>query len=221
MTQKISPNTHEMRSLFLLDPDIVFLNHGSFGATPLPVFEVYQSWQRELENQPVQFLGYELRDRLTDVRSVIGQCFKTHPDNVVLIPNTTFGVNIVSRSLDFQDGDEVLTTDHEYGACLNTLDFICKKNDVSLIRQPVPLPISSPEDILEAFWQGVTACTKLIFVSHITSPTALQFPVKAVCQRAAEQGILTLVDGAHAPGQIDLDLIVLVQISMWGISTNG
>lgn len=206
MAQKPPANTVEMRDLFLLDPDIVFLNHGSFGATPKPVFKEYQSWQRKLENQPVQFLGYELGDRLSEVRSLLGRRYHTHPDNVVLIPNVTFGVNIVTRSLDLVPGDEVLTTNHEYGACLNTLKFICQEKEADLIQQRIPLSASTSDELLEHFWKRVTDKTKLIFLSHITSPTAMKLPVEVICQRARERSVLSMVDGAHAPGQIDLAL---------------
>lgn len=198
-----------LRDLFLLDPDVVFLNHGSFGATPRPVFEVCQDWQRRLERQPVQFFQSELMGHLHRARQALGEYVHAPADDLGFIPNATFGVNLVARSLAFGPGDEILTTDHEYGACDNIWDFMSRKSGASLVRQPIPLPASSAEDILEQFWRGVTPRTRLVFISHITSPTALRMPVEAICRRSREAGILTLIDGAHAPGQIPLDLEAL------------
>ncbi len=195
-----------IHDLFLLNPDVIFLNHGSFGATPKPVMDVYQSWQRELEYQPVQFLVADLFNHLEYARQVLANYLHTKPDCLVYIPNATFGVNIVSRSLQLEKGDEVLISDHEYGACEFAWEFACKYTGATIIRQPIPLPIYSQEDIIEYLWKGVTARTKLIFLSHITSPTAIRFPVESICQRARDTGIYTFIDGAHAPGQIPLDL---------------
>lgn len=195
-----------LRSLFQLDRDVIFLNHGSFGATPRPVFEAYQAWQHRLEAQPVKFLGRELLDRMKAARSVLGDFMNAPADDLVFVPNATYGVNVVARSLNLGPDDEVLATDHEYGACDRTWQFLSQKLGFHYLRQPVPLPIQSVEALVEQIWQGVTPRTKLIFLSHITSSTAVQFPVEAICQRARAAGILTLVDGAHAPGQIPLDL---------------
>ena len=195
-----------MKDLFLLDPSVVFLNHGSFGACPKPVFAAYQEWQRRLERQPVQFLGRELAGHLLSARQALGSYLGSPAENIVYIPNATFGVNAIARSLDLQPGDEILTTDHEYGACDKTWEFVCRKRGAAYIRQPIRMPTGPPEEVFEQIWAGVSEQTRLIFCSHITSPTALTLPVAQLCQRARQAGILTLVDGAHAPGQIDLDL---------------
>lgn len=199
-------STNSFRDLFLLDPDVVFLNHGSFGATPRPVFEVYQAWQRQIERQPVKFIGRELTGYLQTARHALGTYLHVQGDDLVYIPNATFGVNIVARALSLTADDEVLTTDHEYGACDRVWRFVSQKKGFRYVRQPIPLPATSPEEIVEQLWQGVTPRTKIIYLSHITSATALRLPVEAICHRAREAGILTLVDGAHAPGQIPLDL---------------
>ena len=201
--------TVTLRDQFLLDPEVVFLNHGSFGACPRPVFAAYQQWQRELERQPVRFLGRELGDFLAAVRGKLGDYLHVPAGELVLIPNATYGVNVVARSLALGPGDEVLTTDHEYGACDKTWEFICGKTGADYVHQPIPLPAVSAEAILEQFWAGVTPRTRLIYLSHITSPTALCLPVDAICQRARAAGILTLIDGAHAPGQVPLNLAAL------------
>ena len=216
-----------LKEQFLLDPGVIFLNHGSFGATPIPVFRAYQDWQRRLERQPVLFLGRELDALLGEARAALGEYLHAAAENLVFIPNATHGVNILARSLELKPGEEVLTTDHEYGACDYTWDFVCAKNGAKYIHQPIPLPISSEEEILEQFWGGVTSRTRLIYLSHITSPTAMRLPVEAVCRRAAEAGILSIVDAAHSPGQIPVDLqelgadMVLGNCHKWMLSPKG
>lgn len=202
----IISSMNNLKHQFLIDPDITFLNHGSFGATPCPVFAAYQDWQRRLEKQPVQFLISELPDLLAEARRTLGQYLNADPDNLVYIPNATFGLNIIARSLKLNPGDEVLTTDHEYGACNNIWQFLSEKRGFVYKQQPIPLPLESDEALVESFWQGVSARTKVVFISHITSTTAVTFPVTEICRRAKEAGILTIIDGAHAPGQIPLDL---------------
>lgn len=195
-----------LKECFLLDPNVVFLNHGSFGSTPRPVFEACQNWQLRLERQPVLFLGRELPALLHESRAVLGGYLNADANDLVYIPNATHGVNIVARSLQLKPGDEILTTDHEYGACDYTWEFVCGKNGAIYIHQPIPLPARSEAEIVERFWQGVTPRTKVIYLSHITSPTALRLPVKEICRRAGRAGILTIIDAAHSLGQIPLDL---------------
>jgi selenocysteine lyase/cysteine desulfurase len=131
--------SESLRFLFMLDENIHFLNHGSFGACPRPVFEVYQAWQRRLERQPVLFLGREMDALDRDVRQSMGVYLNTSSQNLVFIPNATHGVNIVARSLDLKTGDEVLTSDHEYGACDYTWEFNCGKSGAHYIHQPIPI----------------------------------------------------------------------------------
>ncbi len=195
-----------LKDQFLLDPQVIFLNHGSFGACPRPVFETYQAWQRKLEQQPVQFLGVELDDLLRQSRRELAEYLHAAPDDLVYIPNATHGVNIIARSLHLAPGDEILTTDHEYGACNFVWDFICQQNGSIYRQQSIQLPITTSEEVVDQFWQAVTPRTRVIFISHITSPTSLTMPVQAICQRARSAGIITVIDGAHAPGQILLDL---------------
>ncbi len=195
-----------LRELFLLDPSITFLNHGSFGACPRPVFDEYQRWQRELEWQPVEFLGRRFNDLMREARSALGSYLGADADDLVYAMNATVGLNIVARSLDLQPGDEVLTTDHEYGALDRTWRFLCRKRGAKYIRQPVPVPIAAPSDVVEAVWSGVTDRTRVLFISHITSPTAITIPIKPLIDRARERAIITVIDGAHVPGQIDLNL---------------
>jgi len=198
-----------LRDHFLLQPDVVFLNQGSYGACPRPVFESYQNWQLELERQPVQFIGRRAEGLLGEAREALGNFVGADPNDLVYVPNATTGLNTVARSLSLKPGDEVLTTDHEYGALNCTWEFICAKRGAHYIHQPVPLPVESPDQIVEAIWAGVTERTRVLFFSHISSPTALIFPAAQLVARAREAGIITVIDGAHAPGQLDLDLNAL------------
>lgn len=195
-----------LRQHFYLDPKVTFLNHGSFGATPKPVLEEYQTWQRRLEAQPVLFLARESRENFRAARKSLAAYLGAQPDNLVFIPNATFGVNIVARSLDLQPGDEVLTSNHEYGACENVWEFLGQRAGFQLIKQCIPLPLPSEDDMVEILWSGVSERTRLIFLSQITSPTAIHLPIERICRKAKGAGIPLLVDGAHAPGQIKLDL---------------
>lgn len=195
-----------LRQYFSLDPSVVFLNHGSFGACPIPVFQAYQNWQHKLEEQPVKFLGRDLQGYDRIARGELGIYLNADPDDLVYVTNATFGINIIARSLKLNQGDEILTSDHEYGACDYTWEFISSKTGSIYRRQPIALPVSSVEEIVEEFWHTVTPNTKVIFLSHITSSTALRMPVETICQRARQAGILTVIDGAHAPGQIPLDI---------------
>ncbi|MBI5702991.1 MAG: aminotransferase class V-fold PLP-dependent enzyme [Chloroflexota bacterium] len=198
-----------MRNLkrdFQLDPSITFLNHGSFGATPKPVFREYQHWQRELERQPVEFLGRRFTGLMAEARAALGAYLGAHPNNLVYTQNVTISINIVARSLELGPGDEVLASDHEYGAMDRTWRFLAKERGFRYINQHVELPLTTEEKFVEDFWRGVTARTRVIFLSHITSPTAIIFPIQEIIRRAREAGILTVIDGAHAPGQLPLHL---------------
>src|SRR5215211_6975506 len=195
-----------LKEYFLLDPDVVFLNHGSFGATPKPVFEVYQNWQRRLERQPVLFLGREYDELLLESRQALGKYLNAAAEDLVYIPNATQGANIIARSLNLQPGDEILTTDHEYGACDYTWELVCGKAGANYVRRHIPLPVNSTDELIDQLLAGVTPSTKVIYLSHITSPTALCFPVERICERARELGLLTIVDAAHSPGQMPVDL---------------
>lgn len=195
-----------LRDAFLLDPSIIFLNHGSFGACPRPVFDEYQRWQRELERQPVKFLGREVDALLNAARADISPYIGAPPDEWFFVPNATIGLNTVIRSLPLKAGDEILTTDHEYGALDKTWDFVAQKSGARVIRRPLPAPLTTDDACAEAFWAGVTPRTRVIFFSHITSPTALILPAAEICRRAREQGIWSIVDGAHVPGHIPLDI---------------
>ena len=179
---------------FLLDPDVTFLNHGSYGACPEPVFARYQELQRELERNPVEFLGRRFAELTGEARAALAAFVGARADDLVFVPNATSGLNAVIRSLRLEPGDEVLTTRHEYGAVVRTWEFMGAR-----------LIYAEPDELADA----VGPRTKAVSVSHITSPTALVLPVAEICAAAREAGVLSIVDGAHAPGQISLDLEAL------------
>lgn len=199
----------DLLSQFFLRPEIIFLNHGSFGACPRPVFEEYQRWQRELEAQPVEFLGRRFDDLLCGARQPIARYVNCNSDDLVYVPNATTALNTVARSLSFRPGDEILTTDHEYGALNRTWSFLAEKSGAIYKPRAIPVPVTTSEEFIEQLWSGVTPRTRVIFLSHITSPTALIFPVQEICRRARAAGIITVIDGAHTAGQITLDLTAL------------
>jgi isopenicillin-N epimerase len=194
---------------FLLRPDVAFLNHGSFGACPRPVFETYQKWQRELEAEPVDFLAREIDGRLAEARAGLGAYVGAPADDLVFVPNATTGMNILARAIRLQPGDEILGTDHEYGAVERTWRYLCGAQGATYRRASVPLPVSDPATVVDQIFAAATERTRAVVVSHITSPTAVRFPVERIVRRAHERGMLAIVDGAHAPGQVDLNLEAL------------
>ena len=191
---------------FLLRDDVVFLNHGSFGACPRPVFETYQRFQLELERQPVAFLGRELTERMRAPRVALSAFLGVAPDDVVGLVNATEGLNIVAQSLDLKPGDEILTTDHEYSALEKTWAYVCRRTGARVVTVKVPMPLVSAPAFTDAIVAGFTDRTRVLFLSHITSPTALVFPIEPAIAAARTRGIYTVIDGAHAPGHIPLDL---------------
>jgi isopenicillin-N epimerase len=197
-----------VRELFLLEPGLTFLNHGSFGACPGFVMEELQRWQRELERNPVEFLGRRSAGLLREARAALGEFVGAAADDLVFVPNATTAVNVVARSLDLQPGDEVLATDHEYGACDATWQRVCAERGAVYRRAVLPLPFR-PDQFVDRIMAAAGPRTRLVFASHISSTTALVFPVAGLCAAARERGLLTLVDGAHAPGQLALDLQAL------------
>ncbi len=200
---------HSLKTEYLLDPEVVYLNHGSFGACPRPVFETYQHWQYELERNPVAFIQTRLHAEIEKARCKLADFLGTSCDDVVYFTNPTTAFNMVARSLDLNPGDEILTTCYEYPAMERTWEYIAQRSGARVVHQPTPLPLATADEFVEAFWSGVTPKTRIIFISHISALIAMIFPVREICQRARQAGILTLIDGAHAPGQIPLNLVEL------------
>jgi isopenicillin-N epimerase len=195
-----------MKSQFLLDKNITFLNHGSFGACPKPIFEEYQRFQLELENEPVYFILKKQAEYLKVAKERLAIYIGCNANDFFFTPNPTFAINTIMRSLVLKEGDEILSTNHEYGAMDRTWNFYCKKSGAKYIRQNISLPVVSKEQILEEFWSGYTSKTKIIFLNQVSSATALIFPVKEICDKARELGLITIIDGAHVPGQMDLNI---------------
>ncbi len=198
-----------MKSLFLLDPSVTYLNHGSFGACPKSIFKDYQRWQRELEAEPVQFITKNAPRYLGQSRQALAGFVHCDPDDLFFTPNPTTAVNTIMRSLNLRPGDEILATDHEYGAMDRTWNFYQARSGVRYVRARIELPVSSREQILTQFWSGLSKNTKVIFLNHMSSATALIFPVREICEKARELGLITIIDGAHVPGHIDLDIAAL------------
>ena len=184
-----------MRDRFLLDPEVTYLNHGSFGACPRPVFETYQSWQRELEREPVEFIIRRLPDLLAEARAALSGYLGASADDLTFVPNAGTGVNMAARAVGLAAGDEVLATDLEYGALNFTWEWLCERAGASYVCVP-----------WTKLFDRVTARTRVLYVSHITSETALELPVAELVARGRELGLVTIVDGAHAPGHVPLDI---------------
>jgi isopenicillin-N epimerase len=189
-----------------LDPEVTFLNHGSYGACPIEVLAVQREWRDRLERQPVKFLSRELDGHLAGVRRAVGAFVGADPDDLGLIANATGGVNAVVRSLRFAPGDEILVTDHEYNAILNVARHVAARDGARVVVARLPFPAASEDDVVERIVAAATDRTRLAIVSHVTSPTALVFPIERIVGALDARGIDTLVDGAHAPGMVPLDL---------------
>jgi len=195
-----------MKDLYLLNPEITFLNHGSFGACPKPVFEEYQRWQRKLEQQPVEFMARDIYDYLKEARDSLGKFVGCSGDDLVYVTNPTTAVNTIIRSLDFGPGDEILTTDQEYGALIRTWNQYADKRGFKLVEHVTQFPMTTHEDFVNKFWSDVNEKTKVIFISQITSATGVILPAEEICRRAKAEGIMTIIDGAHVPAHIPLNI---------------
>lgn len=194
---------------FLLDPTVTFLNHGSFGACPREVFAEQQRLQAEMERQPVEWMARRSSDLLADARAALAGLVGAEADDLVFVPNPTTAINTVARSLRLEAGDEVVSSDHEYGAMNFTWRFICERSGARYVQVPVPVPVTTHDEVVERIWSAVTPRTRVLFISHLTSDTALVLPVHELCRRARDAGILAIVDGAHVPAHLPLDITTL------------
>ncbi len=198
-----------VRAQWTLDPAVTFLNHGSFGACPRPVLEAQSAWRARMEQEPVRFLGRELEGHLATARAALGAFLGADPDDLAFVGNATSGVNTVFRSLDFRPDDEILVTDHEYNAALNAARHVAERSGARVVVAQIPFPLADPADVTRAVLAAVTPRTRIAMISHVTSPTALVFPMAELVRQLAQRGVDTLVDGAHAPGMLPLDLDAL------------
>lgn len=195
-----------MKEHFLLREDITFLNFGSFGATPKELFDDYIQWQMLLEKEPVQFITVDGYRYLNDARKALANFISCDFENLIFVPNPTHAINILAKNIRLNPGDEILSTSLEYGAMDRTWNYYCEKSGAKYIQQKITLPIQSKEVFLEEFWKGYSDKTKMIFISQITSSTGLILPVKEICEEAKKRDLITIVDGAHVPAHIDLNL---------------
>ena len=198
-----------MKEHWLLDPSITFLNHGSFGATPRAVLAKQDQYRQRMESEPVRFLVRELEPLLDAARAVLAEFVGADPADLAFVPNATAGVNAVLRSLDLDRHDELLVTNHEYNASRNTLEFAAAIAGAKVVEAKIPFPIESPEAVVSVVLGQVTDRTRLLLIDHVTSQTGLVFPVAQLVAAMNERGVTTLVDGAHAPGMLPLDLRAL------------
>lgn len=203
--------SQNLAALFLLDPDVTFLNHGSFGACPRPVFEDYHRWQTKLERQPVAFLDPNrgLSGWMRASREALAAVLGARAGDLVGQINATAALNIVAQSLDLEPGDEILTTDHEYAALEKTWAYVCRRSGAVVRVINIPLPLTKASQFTDAILAGMTDRTRVLFLSHITSATSLVFPIEQVVAEARARGIWSVIDGAHAPGHIPLNLDAL------------
>jgi isopenicillin-N epimerase len=205
----VGEETNGWAALWPLDPAVAFLNHGSYGACPSEILRHQAALRALMEAEPVRFLGRELDDRLDVARAALAAFVGADPDDLAFVANATGGVNAVLRSLRLAPGDELLTTDHAYQACRNTLDFVAERSGARVVAVTLPFPVAAPEAVVDAVLAGATPRTRLALLDHITSPTALVLPIERLVAALAARGIETLVDGAHAPGMVPLDLRAL------------
>ena len=197
-----SPFAHH----WLLDPEIALLNHGSFGATPRPVLAAQAAWRDRMEREPIAFFVRDLEPALDAARAELGAFLHANPDDLAFVPNATTAFNTVIASLRLEPGDELLTTDHGYNAAKNALEHLAERDGGRVVIAPLPFPIQDPGAAVDAILAGVTPRTRVAVIDHVTSPTALVLPIVEIVAALAERGVATLVDGAHGPGMLDLDV---------------
>ena len=195
-----------MKEHWLLDPSIAFLNHGSFGATPKEVLAKQDEFRMRMEQEPVKFLARDLDALLDDVRRSFGSFIGASPENLAFVPNATAAVNGVLRSLKLNANDDLLVTNHEYNASANALNFVAERSGARVKIIEVPFPVQSPDEVVDRIMSATTTRTRLLLIDHITSQSALILPVQRIVREMSALGIDTLIDGAHGPGQIPLDV---------------
>ena len=196
----------DLKSQFMLDPGITHLNHGSYGSSPKPIFDSLIKWQKKLEFNPTKHLGYDIYNYLEQSRIALSDYVHCDKDDIAFFPNPSTALNTVIKSLDLMPEDEILSTNHEYGALDKTWNYISKKTGIKYIQTPISLPLTSKKEFIDAILKNITKNTKIIFLSHITSSTGLIFPVEEICKIAKQKNIISIIDGAHVPGHIDLNI---------------
>ena len=191
---------------WLLDPAVDFLNHGSFGATPRPVMDAQTRWRALMEREPVRFMVEAFEPALDAARAALGAFVGADADELAFVTNATAGCNAVLRSLDFSPGDELLTTDHAYNAVRNAMQHVADRSGARVVTVELPFPLSGPDEAMERILAAVTPRTRLAVLDHVTSATAVVLPIQRLVSALDDRGVETLVDGAHAPGMLELDV---------------
>lgn len=199
----------DLRPHWSIDSSILYLNHGAFGAVPRRVQHLQKDFRFQMESEPVRFFGRELPRLLSRTRAELGNFVGSSPENLAMITNTTEGINAVLRSMELEPGDEILITDHGYGACNNAVHYVARRAGARVVVAPLPFPVDDPAQIVDALIDAVTDRTRIALVDHITAFSAMVLPIEEIVDALRERGVETLVDGAHAPGMIDLDLEAL------------
>ena len=189
-----------------LDPAVIMLNHGSFGACPQSVLRRQSALRLRMEAEPVRFLVREMQPLLDQSRQALAELIGSEAENVVFVSNATAGINAVLRSLRLRSGDELLVTNHGYNACSNVARYVAERAGAVVVTVDVPVPVASHEQVVEAVLARVRDRTRLAMLDHVTSATAVVFPIEELIRQLSEQGVDTLVDGAHAPGMVPLKL---------------
>ncbi len=189
-----------------LDRTVTFLNHGSFGACPKPVLACQNDLRKRLEREPVAFMVRALEPLLDKARTDLAHFVGAAPDDLVFVPNATSGVNAVLRSIQFAPGDEILVTDHEYNACRNIVDFVAERTGARVVVARIPFPLSREDEILQPIFESVTGRTRIALVDHVTSQTALVLPIEKIARELESRGVPVLIDAAHAPGMVPINL---------------
>ena len=197
---------HTLREQFLIDPDVAYLNHGSYGACPIPVFEAYQAYQRELETEPASLLYRDFALRIQRSRERLAHFLNCQTDQLAFVRNATYGMNMAANSVDLQPGDKVLATNFEYGAVERMWEMICAERGAELVKVKIPLPYQSSETMIQLFKSQIDSSIKVITFPHISAATAQLFPIKDLVQLAKSHGAISVIDGAHAPGQVNVNL---------------
>jgi isopenicillin-N epimerase len=201
--------TRNNDAFWALDPKLTYLNHGSFGSCPKPVLDYQQALRERLERNPMQFLLRELEGLLDGAREALANFIRADPENLVFVPNATTGVNTVLRSLTWERGDELLTTSHVYNACGNALDVAAARHGARVVEVKIPFPLHHEDEVVGAVSAAFTSRTRLALLDHVTSETGIILPIARLVRLCQEHGVEVLVDGAHAPGMVTLDLEAL------------
>jgi isopenicillin-N epimerase len=203
------PAAHELRTQWQLDPAWTYLNHGGYGGCPTVVLEAQVDWIRRLERQPIHFIARQLEGELDRLLTRLGAFVGADPANLAFVTNATVGVNTVLRSLRFEPGEEILVTSHSYPSIFNAVEWVAKRWGAKMVVADVPFPIAGPDDVMAAVAERMSDRTRLLVVDHVTSPTGLVLPIDRLAALAQARGVEVLIDGAHGPGMLPLDLASL------------